>query len=127
MVVVWKETTRGIDGFSLGSASAVSALVSSVRTSGVTAPAFAAADSLRVTAARLAFNALIISGMAACSWAYIGRASEARAIRSMVALSRAAFAEAAEAGATLWIKAFSCSLDWLYSSGMPIMWPYSWA
>ena len=126
-LVVWNATTFGTAGPSRASDSAASWVCSSVRTSGVTTPARAAAASFRVTAARLAPSAPVIRGRAAESWASSGSRRAARAIRSIVVLSSAAREEAADLGAAWCSRALSCSLDWLYSSGMPSMCPYSWA
>ena len=99
-----------------------------MRTSALTTPALAAAAIFVLTALRFCPQRIgDLAGSVDVSWSYIGCRRAARTIRSTVVRSRAARALGARPGAAWWMSAFSCSLLWLYSSGMPSRWPYSWA
>jgi hypothetical protein len=125
--VVWNATVFGTALARPGSAAAVSCFSSSARTAASRTPARAAAAICFFTAARLARSASVTDGIAASRAVSNGRRSEERTIRSTVFLSRAAWALGAVFGAAWCSRAFICSLLWLYSSGMPIRCPYSWA
>jgi hypothetical protein len=102
-------------------------VASSLRTAGSLTPARAAAASCFFTAARLARSASVTEGIAVSSALSSGERSADSTIRSTVFRSRAACALGAVDGAAWCSSAFICWLLWLYSSGMPIRWPYSCA
>ncbi len=88
---------------------------------------FAASVILFLTAFFWPAMAFFTAPRLAVSWPYSGRDRSASAISSSVFLSSAAMLLAAVPGAARWMSWFICSLLWLYSSLMPIRWPYSWA
>ena len=71
--------------------------------------------------------AAVIGAMEAASLSTRGCLSALRTMCWTEARSRAGPALGAPPGAAWWMSAFSWELLWLYSSGMPSRWPYSWA
>ena len=125
--VVSKATAAGTLGATFASDLATSILASSSVTAGSVTPALVAATIAFFTFAFCALIAVVTGAIEALSLSTRGCLSELSTMCWTVARSSAGPALGAPPGAAWWISAFSWELLWLYSSGIPSRWPYSWA